>query len=36
MTKIVANRKAKNPHNLEHLIRLEHVMKEGWNRRRRA
>ncbi|ETP01369.1 hypothetical protein, variant 1 [Phytophthora nicotianae CJ01A1] len=31
MTKIVANRKAKNPHNLEHLIRLEHVMKEGVN-----
>ncbi|KAG1703538.1 hypothetical protein DVH05_007484 [Phytophthora capsici] len=29
MTKIVANRKAKNPHNLEHLIRLEHVMTEG-------
>ncbi|KAG3092674.1 hypothetical protein PI125_g17061 [Phytophthora idaei] len=29
MTKIVANRKAKNPQNLEHLIRLEHVMKEG-------
>jgi ribosomal protein L40E len=29
MTKIVANRKAKNPHNLEHLIRLEHVMKAG-------
>ncbi|RLN88899.1 hypothetical protein BBJ28_00002224 [Nothophytophthora sp. Chile5] len=29
MTKIVANRKAKNPHNLEHLVRLERVMKEG-------
>ncbi|KAG7394692.1 hypothetical protein PHYBOEH_004816 [Phytophthora boehmeriae] len=29
MTKIAANRKAKNPHNLEHLIRLEHVMKDG-------
>ncbi|KAG6587338.1 uncharacterized protein IUM83_03083 [Phytophthora cinnamomi] len=29
MTKIVASRKAKNSHNLEHLIRLEHVMKEG-------
>ncbi|KAG7382559.1 hypothetical protein PHYPSEUDO_004758 [Phytophthora pseudosyringae] len=29
MTKIVANRKAKNPHNLEHLIRLEHVLKDG-------
>ncbi|KAL4123926.1 hypothetical protein PRIC2_009770 [Phytophthora ramorum] len=29
MTKIVATRKAKNPHNLEHLIRLEHIMKEG-------
>lgn len=29
MTKIVANRKAKNPHNLEHLVRLEHVMKDG-------
>lgn len=29
MTKIVANRKAKNPHNLEHLIRLQRIMSDG-------
>lgn len=29
MTKIVAARKAKNPHNLEHLIRLSRIMNEG-------